>query len=147
MFTPLIFLIFVYFSHARKIWSEQQSWDWFNAQIPYIAGAEFTVSSAGNQLEMWQNDTFDAGLIDKELALTQQMGFNVQRIFLHEIPYFVDPQGFINRLNITLGVLDKYGSKAMFVLFAYGPIGDPKAGKQPRPIPALCNSGRAFFLE
>uniref|UniRef100_A0A914DB11 Uncharacterized protein n=1 Tax=Acrobeloides nanus TaxID=290746 RepID=A0A914DB11_9BILA len=109
-------------------------------------GTEFTVSSAGNQLEMWQAETFDADLFDKELALGQKLGMTSMRIFLHDLAYSLDPTGFKNRMNITLGILDKYGMKPMWVMLAWGPIDNPTAGKQPKPLPAKCNSDELISL-
>uniref|UniRef100_A0A914CR34 Glycoside hydrolase family 5 domain-containing protein n=1 Tax=Acrobeloides nanus TaxID=290746 RepID=A0A914CR34_9BILA len=103
-------------------------------------GTEFTTSNAANQLEMWQAETFDVELIDKELSLGQKLGMTTFRIFLHDLAYSQDPSGFKNRMNTVLSILDKYGLNAMFVFFAGGPVGSPKIGKQPKPLPAICNS-------
>lgn len=148
----MFFKLFICFSivskvvFSRDVWTQDQAWAWFNAQKPYIMGTEFTVSSAGNQLEMWQAETFDADLFDKELALGQKLGMTSMRIFLHDLAYSLDPTGFKNRMNITLGILEKYGMKPMWVMLAWGPIDNPTAGKQPKPLPALCNSGMDHYF-
>uniref|UniRef100_A0A914DJA6 Glycoside hydrolase family 5 domain-containing protein n=1 Tax=Acrobeloides nanus TaxID=290746 RepID=A0A914DJA6_9BILA len=89
---------------------------------------------------MWQAETFDVDLIDKELSLGPKLGMNTMRIFLHDMAYTQDPAGFKNRLNKVLSILDKYGMTAVLVFFAWGPIDNPKIGKQPQPKPSLCNS-------
>jgi hypothetical protein len=127
---------------ARQQWSESEAWAWFNAQQPYIMGTEFTTSNAANQLEMWQAETFDVELIDKELSLGQKLGMTTFRIFLHDLAYSQDPSGFKNRMNTVLSILDKYGLNAIFVFFAGGPVSSPKIGQQPKPKPAICNSGK-----
>ena len=49
-------------------WSAEQATDWYNKQ-PWLVGCNFLPSTAINQLEMWQADTFDPETIDRELAL------------------------------------------------------------------------------
>ena len=48
-------------------WSEAQANAWYAAQ-PWLVGADFLPSTAINQLEMWQADTFDPITIDRELG-------------------------------------------------------------------------------
>ena len=143
--TFYIFALLILFSQqlsARDIWTPDQAWAWFNAQ-KYIMGTEFTVSSAANQLEMWQAETFDAELIEKEISFGAKLGYTVFRIFLHDLVYFHDPTGFKSRMNTVLNSLDKYGMKALFTIFdTENAITNPTLGKQPRPRPALCNSGK-----
>uniref|UniRef100_A0A914CHC2 C-type lectin domain-containing protein n=1 Tax=Acrobeloides nanus TaxID=290746 RepID=A0A914CHC2_9BILA len=99
------------------------------------------VSSAANQLEMWQAETFDADLIEKEISFGAKLGYTVFRIFLHDLVYFHDPAGFKSRMNTVLNSLDKYGMKALFTIFdTENVITNPTLGKQPRPRPAVCNS-------
>ena len=40
-----------------KRWSEEQAWQWYNKR-PWIVGFNFVTSTAVNDLEMWQADTF-----------------------------------------------------------------------------------------
>ena len=61
-------------------WTEKKAWEWYNKQ-PWLVGTNFISSSAINQLEFWQEDTFDPDLIDKELALSASIGMNTHRVF------------------------------------------------------------------
>ena len=147
--TFYIYALLILFSQqlsARDIWTPEQAWAWFNAQKPYIMGTELTVSSAANQLEMWQAETFDADLIEKEISYGSKLGFTVFRIFLHDLVYFKDPTGFKSRMNTVLNSLDKYGMKALFVFFdTENPDTNPTLGQQPKPLPAKCDSGKHLF--
>jgi hypothetical protein len=43
-----------------KRWSQEEANSWY-AQLPWLVGCNFIPSTAINQLEMWQEDTFDEG--------------------------------------------------------------------------------------
>ena len=66
---------------AATIWSEQKAWNWYNGQ-PWLVGCNYVPATAGNQLEMWQADTFDPETIDRELQWASDIGFNIVRVFL-----------------------------------------------------------------
>jgi hypothetical protein len=51
----------------RDIWSIEQAQQW-QAKTGWLCGANFIPSTAVNQLEMWQSETFDTTTIDKELG-------------------------------------------------------------------------------
>ena len=48
-----------------SMWSEKKAQDWYNDQ-PWPVGCNYLLSTACNQLEMWQEDTFDPETIDRE---------------------------------------------------------------------------------
>jgi len=48
-------------------WSEARANAWY-AQQPWPVGADFLPSTAINELEMWQADTYDPATIDRELG-------------------------------------------------------------------------------
>lgn len=125
---------------AAPRWSEQQANNWYK-QMPWLVGCNFTPSTAINELEMWQADTFDAETIDRELGWAQQLGFTSIRVFLHNIPWQQDPKAFIQRIDKFLAIADKHGIGVMFVLFdsCWDPF--PKPGKQHEPKPHVHNSG------
>ncbi|MFZ8961776.1 MAG: hypothetical protein ACO2Y1_08975, partial [Flavobacteriaceae bacterium] len=75
-------------------WSEEKARDWFDKQ-PWLLGTNFITSSAINQLEFWQEETFDSELIDKELELSASIGMNTHRVFLHDLLWKQDSIGFI----------------------------------------------------
>ena len=126
--------------HARDRWSAQQAMDW-QAKTPWLRGSNFVPSSAINQLEMWQAETFDAATIDRELAWAEALGFNSMRVFLHHLPYEADPEGFLKRLDDYLAIADKHHIGTMFVFFDSCWDPNPKPGKQREPAQGLHNSG------
>src|SRR3954447_19712504 len=68
---------------ARARWSQSEANGWYSKQ-PWYVGVNFIPSSAVNQLEMFQAETFDAPRIGRELALAQSLGMNAIRVFLHD---------------------------------------------------------------
>ena len=46
-----------------------------------------------NDTEMWQNETFDAATIDRELAWAEGLGYNSCRVFVQYIVGKADPVG------------------------------------------------------
>ena len=56
---------------------------------------------------MWQAETFDPVTIDRELGWAKDLGMNIMRVFLHNIPYENDKEGFLKRINEFLVVLEK----------------------------------------
>jgi hypothetical protein len=121
-------------------WPAQKANEW-QQKSGWLVGCNFSPSTAINQLEMWQADTFDAATIDRELGWAEQIGFNSIRVFLHDIPWKHDPAGFIKRLEQFLALADKHRIGVMFVLLdsCWHPF--PKAGPQPAPKPHVHNSG------
>lgn len=121
-------------------WSVERANEWYVKQ-PWLVGCNFIPSTAINQLEMWQEDTFDAETIDRELGWAAGLGFNVVRVYLHDLAYEQDPEGFLKRMDKFLAIADSHGIKTLFVIFDDCWIAEPKAGKQPEPLPGVHNSG------
>ncbi len=121
-------------------WSEARANDWYKNQ-PWIVGSNFVPATAINQLEMWQADTFDAARIDLELGWAQSIGMNTMRVFLHDLAYEQDKEGFKKRLDQFLQIADKHRIKPMFVIFDSVWDPNPKIGKQREPRPGVHNSG------
>ncbi len=121
-------------------WTPDQAQAWYNSHS-WLVGANFVPSTAINQLEMWQADTFDPATIDRELGYAQSIGMNTMRVFLHDLAWREDPEGFYSRVDKYLGIADRHGIKTLFVVFdgVWNPY--PRAGKQPRPVPGRHNSG------
>ncbi|MEZ0263740.1 MAG: cellulase family glycosylhydrolase [Phycisphaerae bacterium] len=133
--------LFVFATAGRaEPWPAEKANGWY-AQQAWPVGCNFIPSTAINQLEMWQADTFDLPTIKRELGWAKSLGFNTVRVFLHDIAYEQDPAGFFKRVDEFLGACDDNGIKVMFVLFdsVWDPF--PKAGKQRAPHPHVHNSG------
>jgi hypothetical protein len=107
---------------------------------PWLVGCNFIPSNAVNQLEMWQEGTFDPVTIERELGWAAGIGFNTVRVYLHDLAYQVDPAGFKDRIQACLGIADSLGICTMFVFFDDCWNSTVAAGKQPEPEPHVHNS-------
>jgi hypothetical protein len=136
----LLFVFGLIGSGQAQRWSEKKINKWYKKQ-GWLVGANFAPSTAINQLEMWQADTFDPETIDRELGWAADLGFNTMRVFLHHMLWEQDAQGFINRIEQYLEIADQHGIKTMLVLLddVWHPY--PQLGKQPEPQPHVHNSG------
>ncbi len=125
---------------SEKRWKEARAWDWHKSR-PWIVGCNFAPSTAINQLEMWQPETFDTETIDRELGWLTSLGMNSVRVFLHDLLWTQDAKGFLQRLDEFLSIADRHGIGTMFVFFdsVWNPC--PRSGLQPIPRPGLHNSG------
>jgi hypothetical protein len=103
-------------------------------------GCNFIPSTAVNQLEMWQQDTFDSATITKELGWARELGFNAVRVFLHNLLWSDDEQGFKGRLHKYLDSAALHGIGTLFVFFDDCWNTSPKSGPQDPPIPDTHNS-------
>jgi hypothetical protein len=121
-------------------WSVQRAEAWQKSQ-PWLVGCNFIPSTAVNQLEMWQADTWDPATIDRELGRAESLGFTSVRVFLHDLAWQQDPRGFLKRMDQFLDLAAKHRIGVMFVLFdaVWDPY--PQAGKQRVPRPHIHNSG------
>lgn len=125
---------------APARWTPAQAHAWYQQQA-WPLGSNYVPANAINELEMWQADTFDPARIDKELGWAQQLGMNTMRVFLHDLLWKQDPDGFKQRIEQFLAIADKHGIKPMFVLFDSCWDPEPKLGPQHPPIPGVHNSG------
>jgi hypothetical protein len=125
---------------SPSVWPASKANTWYAAH-PWINGADFIPSTAVNQLEMWQADTFDSKTIDRELGYAEGIGFNTMRVFLHSMAWQQDPKGFKSRVNEYLTIAGKHHIQTLFVFFddCWNP--NAKAGKQPDPKVGIHNSG------
>ncbi len=121
-------------------WTADQANAWYGPQ-PWLVGCNFIASTAINQLEMWQAETFDAATIDRELGWAAGLGFNSVRVFLHDLLWDADPDGFAARIDEFLGIATKHGISTLFVFFDDCWNDGAKLGPQPAPIPGRHNSG------
>ena len=127
---------------AQQVWTAEKANAWY-AKHPWINGSDFIPSTAINQLEMWQADTFDPKTIDRELGWAEGIGFNAMRVFLHSVAWKEDPTGFKKRVNTYLDIAARHHIQTIFVFFDDCWNANPKSGKQPDPKPGIHNSGWA----
>ena len=124
---------------ADARWSADKAAAW-HREHGWLVGCNFNPSTAMNQLEMWQADTFDPKTIDRELGWAQSLGFNSVRVYLHDLLWQQDAQGYLARMDKFLEIADKHGIKVMFVIFDSVWDPNPKLGKQQPPTPHVHNS-------
>ncbi len=123
-----------------KRWTEAQANKW-QTENGWLRGGNFNPSTAINQLETWQAESFDPKTIDRELGWAEGIGLNCMRVFLHHVAWEVDKEGFKKRMDQYLSIADKHGIKTIFVFFDDCWNATYKAGKQPDPKPGVHNSG------
>lgn len=121
-------------------WSIEQAQEW-GEKNPWLRGANFNPSTAINQLETWQEETFDLETIDRELGWAAEIGFNCMRVYLHHVAWQNDKEGFKSRMDVYLDVADGHGIKTMFVFFDDCWDATYEQGKQPEPETGIHNSG------
>ncbi|MBN1402794.1 MAG: cellulase family glycosylhydrolase, partial [Anaerolineae bacterium] len=110
-------------------------------QQPWLVGCNFIPSTAINQLEMWQADTFDPATIDRELGWAADLGMNTVRVYLHDLAWQTDPAGFMARLDQFLAIAAGRGIRPLLTIFDDCWNDDPQPGPQPAPKPGVHNSG------
>jgi hypothetical protein len=121
-------------------WSEQKANTWYRQQ-PWLVGSNYIPRSAINQLEMWQEATFDPDRIDQELGWAEALGMNTMRVFLHDLVWQQDSAGFRRRIDRFLTIASQHHIRPLLVLFdsCWDPF--PHLGRQHLPTPGVHNSG------
>ena len=140
---PAIFILLgapIAQSQPPQRWTEQRANDWY-AQQPWLVGSNFIPQNAINELEMWQEATFDPGEIDKELGWAESLGMNTMRVFLHDLLWEQDAPGFRRRIDQFLAIAARHHIRPLFVLFDSCWDPQPRLGPQHPPIPGVHNSG------
>jgi GH35 family endo-1,4-beta-xylanase len=127
-------------ARGQERWTEEHAKAWY-AEQPWPVGADFLPSTAINELEMWQADTYDPKTIDRELGWAEAIGMNTMRVFLHNLLWEQDAAGFQKRMDDFLTIAARHHIRPVFVLFdsCWDPF--PKLGPQRPPIPGVHNSG------
>src|SRR4051794_12779800 len=111
----ILILPFQVLAQAGERWPAEKAQAWYDKQ-PWLVGSNFIPSTAINQLEMWQADTFDPKTIDRELGWAAGLGFNTVRVFLHDLLWEQDADGLTKRIKEYLTIADRHKIKTMFVL-------------------------------
>ncbi|MCE1199582.1 MAG: hypothetical protein LWW85_11485 [Marinilabiliales bacterium] len=121
-------------------WTPEKAQAWKSSH-GWLRGSNFNPSTAINQLETWQAESFDTTTINRELGWAQSIGLNAMRVFLHHVAWETDKEGFKKRMDQYLKIATAHGVQTIFVFFddCWNPT--YKAGKQPEPKPGIHNSG------
>lgn len=137
-----IFVLLSVSAFAQSVgrWSEEKANSWYKEQ-PFFVGANFIPSTAINQLEMWQAETFDPVTIDRELGWAAAIGMNAMRVYLHHAAWKSDKEGFKKRMKSYLKIAHKHHIATLFVFFDDCWNRTYKTGTQPAPKTGVHNSG------
>jgi hypothetical protein len=125
---------------AQNRWPAEKAKAWY-AKQGWLRGCNFQPSTAINQLEMFQPETFDTATINRELGWAEELGFNVMRVYLHHLLWTADAAGFKKRLDTYLAISTRHGIKTLFVIFDDCWNDTAWVGKQPAPKTGIHNSG------
>jgi endo-1,4-beta-mannosidase len=124
-------------SSFSKPWIEN-SGTWVKGD-EWMVGSNFVPSTAVNELQMFQSESYDAETIDRELGYAESLGFNSMRVFLHNL-LWEDSSSLLNTLESFLESAAKHKIGIMFVLLDSCWYAYPELGPQPEPIPYVHNS-------
>jgi hypothetical protein len=121
-------------------WSVEKANAWY-AKQKWIVGCNFVPSTAVNDVEFWQDETFDLPTIDKELGLARAWGINSVRVFLNYVVWEAEAEKLKSNFKKFLDVAKKHGISVMPVLFDDCNFsgGVANVGKQP-------DAGRDYCL-
>ena len=120
-------------------WTKEKANAWYSEK-GWFLGCNYAPSTAVNQLEMWEPNTFDPVTIARELSWARGLGFNTLRVFLHHLLWEHDAEGFKQRMEQFLALASSQHLGVMFVIFdgVWNP--HPKAGHR-ECLPGVHNSG------
>ena len=107
------------------MWNKKNINEWYSNH-KWLVGCNYLPSTAINQLEMFQEDSFDLATNNKEIGWANDIGFNSLRIYLHDL-LWQDKENFKKRLNEILILCSDHNIKPILVLFANCTV---KAGSQ-----------------
>ena len=128
----------------KQQWSKEQAQAWYQ-QKGWLCGFNYLPSTAVNWTDIWQQETFDAETIDRELGWAADAGYNTLRINLPFIVWEHDRDGLLARIEHFLTLADRHGFSTMLTLMDdCGFSGDePYLGPQKPPVPGKHNSQAA----
>ena len=125
---------------SSQRWTVEKANSWY-ATEPWLVGSNYIPTYAVNELEMWQADSFDPKRIDLELGWAEHLGMNTMRVFLHDLLWQQDKDGFTKRIDTFLAICKKHKIRPVLVLFDSCWDPNPELGKQRPPRPGVHNSG------
>ena len=120
-------------------WSIERAAEWHQS-TDWLLGCNFAPSTAGNQLELWQAESFDATTIDRELGWAAALGMNAVRVYLHDLVFAADGDDYLERIDAFLTIAARHDIAAVPVLFDGVWHPRPKLGSQPDPAPQRHNA-------
>lgn len=120
-------------------WPARKAWAWYQER-PWLAGCNFLPSGAVNDVEMWQKESFDAPVIERELGWAEELGFNTVRVFVNYAVWEADPAALKENMRRFFDIAGQQGISTMVILFDDCFKPEPRVGKQDEPEPGVHNS-------
>jgi hypothetical protein len=117
-------------------WTAEKANQWYGA-AGWFNGVNYIPSDAINYTAMWDKTSFNPKLIDRELTLAEELGFNCVRVVLQHAVYADNPKYFLKTLDKFLAICEKHYIRVMPCFFddcVFGVNSDPITGKQPEPL-------------
>src|SRR3954453_8751782 len=104
MSSPKVTVPFLEHDHELAYrWPQFKAQEWLDRN-GWIVGCNYVPSNAINQLEMWQEESFSPEIINRELGMAADLGFNTVRVFLHQLLWEQNQEGFLNRIDQFLSI-------------------------------------------
>lgn len=137
----LIVLPLIATAQLEGQWSIDRINAWY-AGVGVIKGCNYLPATAVNDIDMWQESSFDPETIEKELQLAHESGYNSVRVFLHFLVWKKQRSAFKKNIETFLQIADHNDIKVMFILFddCNAPGEKPFIGEQKAPRPGIHNS-------
>jgi len=86
-----------------------------NDDFAWIRGANYVPSYAVNDVQLWLN--YNHKIVDRELGYAERIKCNSVRVFLQQLVYEHNPEGFLENLSDFVDLCDKHCIRPMLVLF------------------------------
>ena len=140
LFASMVITVSGFLPAQTSRWSDEKARTWYEQQT-WLVGSNYIPEDAINELEMWQEPTFNTAQIEKEFGWAESIGMNTMRVFLHDLVWQENPTAFKKRMDQFLQISSRHHIKPLFVLFDSCWDPNPKLGVQHPPIPGVHNSG------
>ncbi len=91
-------------------WTRERAWQWHNSRA-WVRGVNYLPSNCTRLYEMWQEYGFDERIktMECEIALAEGVGFNSVRMVMSFEPWQADRDGYMDRLEQVLTLLNRHG--------------------------------------
>ena len=101
----------------KRQWTKEEANAWYE-NIGWLRGCNFIGSDCTNRLDMFQSYKAEEKLAtaERELALSQKIGFNTVRIWANFDVYYAEPESYMEIFDRYIDLCAKYGQKVMVVL-------------------------------
>ncbi|RKX43141.1 MAG: 1,4-beta-xylanase [Verrucomicrobia bacterium] len=132
--TTLLTLPLIASAQMEGQWSIERINAWY-ADVGAIKGCNYLPATAVNDIDMWQESSFDPETIGKELKLAHKSGYNSVRVFLHQLVWREQKEAFKKNIDTFLKIAERNKIKVMFIIFddCNAPDEKPFIGKQNAP--------------